>query len=374
MGVTMMTGTLGVRLGSRTVDELLLHTDALLEAVLQELAEMVARTATEGERAGRVRRGPAHIDLVGELTERTLEHGKRFRPVLAHWGWVAGDGDHRTYEHIVRVAAALELLQLFALIQDDVMDRSHSRRGRTCLHVSAAGQHRAADGLGDPVLFGDGVATLVSDLALSEASLLIAPTTSEVRAAWRVMTVEMVEGQLLDLTHTASRGRDLKTAMRIARSKSGRYTISRPLQLGALVAGAEPSLVRGLGGWGDLVGDAFALRDDVLGVWGDPARTGKPAGDDLRSGKPTALLAWASELLPEADRPLLVAFDAGTLDDRDVTALQGAMIHAGVLERAEQAISDLVANAERALARLDIDTQTRDALREIASAVAWRNS
>ena len=88
MGVTMMTGTLGVRLGSRTVDELLLRTDALLEAVLQELAEMVARTATEGERAGRVRRGPAHIDLVGELTERTRQHGKRFRPVLAHWGWL----------------------------------------------------------------------------------------------------------------------------------------------------------------------------------------------------------------------------------------------------------------------------------------------
>ena len=89
------------------------------------------------------------FDLVGELTARTRKHGKRFRPVLAHWAWVAGDGDHRTSEHIVRVAAALELLQLFALIQDDVMDRSQSRRGRTCLHMSAAEQHRTADGLGD---------------------------------------------------------------------------------------------------------------------------------------------------------------------------------------------------------------------------------
>ena len=197
------------------------------------------------------------------------------------------------------MAAALELLHLFALIQDDVMDRSDSRRGRTTLHVSAAQRHLTSGGLGDPVLFGDSVATLVSDLALSEASLLVAPCAPDVRAAWRLMAVELVEGQLLDLTHTAGRRRDVETSRRIARFKSSRYTISRPVQLGALVGGADPALVRGLIGWGDLVGDAFAVRDDLLGVWGDPVRTGKPAGDDLRSGKPT-VLSWAAELLPAA--------------------------------------------------------------------------
>ncbi|HSO64796.1 MAG TPA: polyprenyl synthetase family protein, partial [Ornithinibacter sp.] len=316
--------------------------------------------------------GPLAVDLVGELAERSRNHGKRLRPVLAHWGWVVGGGTHDTHDDIARVAAALELLHLFALIQDDVMDRSDSRRGRTTLHVSAAERHRTADGLGDPVLFGDSVATLVSDLALSEASILVAPTSFDVRSTWRLMTVELVEGQLLDLTHTAGRRRDLATSLRIARFKSGRYTISRPVQLGALVGGASPDLVRGLVAWGDLVGDAFAVRDDVLGVWGDPARTGKPAGDDLRSGKPTALLSWASELLPDPARPLLAACDAGTLDDAGVDALQQAMVDAGVLERAEQTIAELVARSHCSLDELDVDPEADLALRELAETIAWR--
>ena len=116
---------------------------------------MLARTATAGECAGRVRRGPVQFDLVGELTARTRKHGKPFRPVLAHWGWVAGDGDHRTSEHIVRVAAALELLQLFALIQDDVMDRSRRdavARASTRALPNSTGPPTAWVA---PVLFGD---------------------------------------------------------------------------------------------------------------------------------------------------------------------------------------------------------------------------
>ena len=188
------------------------------------------------------------------------------------------------------------------------------------------------------------------------------------------MAVELVEGQLLDLTHTAGRRRDLRTSLRIARFKSGRYTISRPVQLGALVGGASPELVRRLVAWGDLVGDAFALRDDVLGVWGDPALTGKPAGDDLRSGKPTALLSWSSELLPGSARRLLAACDAGTLDDAAVDALQRAMVDAGVLERAERTISDLVDRSHRALDELDVDADAELALRELAEAIAWRTT
>ncbi|HZB66617.1 MAG TPA: polyprenyl synthetase family protein, partial [Ornithinibacter sp.] len=263
---------------------------------------------------------------------------------------------------------------LFALIQDDVMDRSDSRRGRPTLHVVSSERHRRAAGLGDPSLFGDSVATLVSDLALSEATLLVAPAPPPVRAAWRLMAVELVEGQLLDVTHTAGRRRDLPTSHRIARFKSGRYTITRPLQLGALVAGADSDLVRGLVAWGDLVGDAFAVRDDVLGVWGDPARTGKPAGDDLRSGKPTALLAWAAELLPQRARPLLSACDGGTLDDDGVRALQQAMADAGVRERAEYTVTDLVARAHRALDELAVEPSADAALRDLADAIAWRSA
>jgi geranylgeranyl diphosphate synthase type I len=294
--------------------------------------------------------------------------------MLAHWGWVVGGGTAGTHPHLVRIAAALELLHLFALIQDDVMDRSDSRRGRPTLHVVAAERHREERGLGDDALFGDSVATLVSDLALSEATLLVAPTSAEVRAAWRLMAVELVEGQLLDVTHAAGRRRDHATSRRIARFKSGRYTITRPLQLGALVGGADPGLVRDLISWGDLVGDAFAVRDDVLGVWGDPTRTGKPAGDDLRSGKPTELLTWAAELLPLRDRPLLAACDDGTLDDTGVDALQRAMIAAGVRERAEQTIADLSRRAHACLDELSVEPQADAALRTLADAIAWRSA
>lgn len=379
MSAEVTTRSLDATRRRRPVAATLRAADELLEATFAELAQTLEQAAAEGGPdaafdVDELRRPPGTlgVDLVGELADRNGNHGKRLRPVLAHWGWVVAGGADGTADDLARVAAALELLHLFALIQDDVMDRSDSRRGRTTLHVDAAARHRAAAGLGDPDRFGDSVATLVSDLALSEATLLVAPTARPVRAAWRLMAVELVEGQLLDLTHTAGRRRDLDTARRIARFKSGRYTISRPIQLGALVGGAPDDLVHDLIAWGDLVGDAFAVRDDVLGVWGDPARTGKPARDDLRSGKPTALLSWASDLLPEDARPLLAACDAGELDDAGVDALQAAMAEAGVRDRAERTIADLVARSHRALDALDVDPEAELALRELAETIAWR--
>ncbi len=365
----------GARRRVTSPDETLAQADVVLETTFVELSDALVRAAGDCSPAdGDPSPGPLRVDLVGELAERTRNHGKRLRPVLAHWGWVLADGERETHPHLVRVAAALELLHLFALIQDDVMDRSDSRRGRPTLHVVSAERHRAARGLGDDSLFGDSVATLVSDLALSEATLLVASTPPQVRAAWRLMAVELVEGQLLDVTHTAGRRRDVSTSRRIARFKSGRYTITRPLQLGALVGGAGPELVRGLVEWGDLVGDAFAVRDDILGVWGDPARTGKPAGDDLRSGKPTALLAWAAELLPPRARPLLAACDAGTLDGDGVQALQRAMVEAGVRERAEYTVTELVSRAHHTLDALGVEPHADAALRDLADTIAWRSA
>ena len=359
-----------------TSDDTLARADALLLETVAGLRAALEAAAADGDPTD-LRHAPPGalaVDLTGELAQRSAKPGKRLRPTLAHWGWVLAGGRSDSHLDLTRVAAALELLQLFALVQDDVMDRSDSRRGLPTLHVTARDRHRATGGVGDPELFGDSVAVLVSDLALSEATLLIAPTSPAVRAAWRLMAVELVEGQLLDVTHTADRRRDLATSRRIARFKSGRYTISRPLQLGALVAGAGPDLVRRLVTWGDLVGDAFAVRDDVLGVWGDPALTGKPAGDDLRSGKPTALLSWAAELLPDADRPLLAACDAGTLDDAGVAALAAAMEAAGVRERAEATISE---SADRALEQLDdlgADDEAAGALRSLVESIAWRSA
>ena len=294
--------------------------------------------------------------------------------MLAHWGWAVAGGRGDSQPQVVRVAAALELLHLFALIQDDVMDRSASRRGRPTLHVVAAERHREQAGLGDAALFGDSVATLVSDLALSEATMLVAGTAPEVRAAWRLMAVELVEGQLLDVTHTAGRRRDLPTSRRIARFKSGRYTITRPLEFGALVAGAEAGLVRRLVTWGDLVGDAFAVRDDVLGVWGDPARTGKPAGDDLRSASPPHCSPGPGSCCPTTPARCSPPATPAPSTTPGSTRCSRRWSTPACASAPECAVADLVARAHHALDDLDVDPEADAALRDLADAIAWRSA
>ena len=323
--------------------------DALLEATFVELAESLERASAEGrdepgfdaDEDPRGATGALGVDLVGELADRNRNHGKRLRPVLAHWGWVVAGGGDDTASDLARVAAALELLHLFALIQDDVMDRSDSRRGRTTLHVDTAERHRSAAGLGDPERFGDSVATLVSDLALSEATLLVAPTSRAVRAAWRLMAVELVEGQLLDLTHTAGRRRDLATARRIARFKSGRYTISRPLQLGALVGGrgGRPRpRPRGLG---------RPRRRRVRRARRRPRRLGRPgAHGQARRRRPALGQAHGAAVLGVRAPPRRTpggcsptATPAGSTTPAS-TRSQVAMVDAGVRDRAERTIAD----------------------------------
>lgn len=345
--------------------------DRLLRQVFEELRRWDADVSLDGFS------GPAaiRIDLVDELVARTDNHGKRLRPVVAHWGWVAAGGARSgSHPALVRVAAAMELLHLFALVQDDVMDRSDERRGAPTMHVVATDLHRRYAGLGDATLFGDSVATLLGDLALSEATLLVADASPPVRALWRRMTVELVQGQLLDVTQGASRQRGMAAVRRIARLKSGRYTITRPLQLGALTAGAPASLVAMLEPFGDLVGDAFALRDDILGVRGDPVRTGKPACDDLRSAKPTVLLALAHRRLADDKQQLLHRLDTGSLDDADVEALQQALIDLGVRDTAERLVRDLTNSATDALRRMPIDQAALPGLQQLAEAIAWRDA
>ncbi len=325
------------------------------------------------------------VDLLGELTTRARNHGKRFRPTMAHWAYVGAGGGRATSARgvgapdprdadLVTIGAALELLHLFALIQDDVMDRSDTRRGQPTLHVVCRDRHLERDGLGDATLFGDSVAVLAADLALAEAGGLVAQCPGAVRALWRLMIVELVEGQLLDLTHAASRSRDIETSRVIARLKSGRYTVTRPLQLGAAAAGASEELLHGLGAWGDLVGEVFAVRDDVLGAFGDPALTGKPAGDDLVRGKPTVLLSWAEDMVTGSARDLLTRCDRGELDHAEVPRLQTALIASGVLDRAESAIAATMTQARDVLDGLGLRERARDELSAMAETVAWRQS
>ncbi len=316
------------------------------------------------------------IDLVGELRRGLRAGGKRVRPVFGYWGWVGAGGTQRSQTRVdlVRVGAALELLHYFALVQDDVMDQSDHRRGRPTVHVEARDRHRRWGGLGEPERFGDSVAVLLGDLALHEASMLVSTTGAPLLRLWRQMTVELVHGQLWDLTQAACRGRRVEISRAIARLKTGRYSVTRPLQLGATAAQADPALVAALGQFGDLVGDAFAIRDDILGIWGDPAITGKPAGDDLREAKPTLLLTLASQRVPPDERDLWSRCDAGILGDDDVRRLADDLVDWGVRDEAEAVIVDLVRRAEAALAELTLPVEAREALLELLHSCAWRQS
>ncbi len=214
-------------------------------------------------------------DLVSLLRTQVQSGGKRLRPTMARLGWCYAGAPAGTESDLVRLGAALEMLHVFTLVQDDVMDRSDRRRGLATVHVQVAASHGEAGARGDAQQFGDSIAVLVGDLAHAAAEHMASGLPAPVHRLWRAMVMELVAGQALDLAGAADRRRDLAHARRVAAVKSGAYSIQRPLTLGATLANALPEDVTALHAYGDHVGRAFALRDDVLGVWGDPAVTGK---------------------------------------------------------------------------------------------------
>ena len=322
---------------------------------------------------------PADILLDHDLPEMLQAlngtGGKRIRPSMAYWGWVAAGGrpGDQSEAAVVRAGAALELLHIFALIHDDVMDESDSRRGKPSVHTLAAQLHLHAGARGDARHFGESIAVLVGDLAHAEADHLVTELPRPMRQIWRLLVVELVHGQSRDLTGSASGRRDLDHARRVARMKSGRYTVQRPLELGAAAAGAPDEVRSALLGYGEEVGEAFALRDDLLGVWGDPRSTGKPAGDDLISGKPTVILALADERLQGSARRLLRRVGTPELSPADVTLLQAALAEQGVVEAVEARISEHVRAAGAALASVELDADGVAGLTGMAHLVAWRD-
>ena len=301
--------------------------------------------------------------------------GKRIRPSMCLWGWVVAGGrrDDRGAADVLQVATALELLHVFALIHDDVMDESASRRGQPSVHTLAAQLHLHSGSRGSASRFGDNIAVLVGDLAHAEADHLVSALPAAMRAIWRVLVVELVRGQSRDLTGSAAGRRDLEHARHVAQMKSGCYTVWRPLQLGAAAAGANRATVEVLASYGSEVGEAFALRDDLLGVWGDPARTGKPAGDDLLSGKPTVIISLAYELLHGPARAVLERVGTPALSPADVTFLQDALRAGGVVDAVESRISAHVHAAVAALDTGGLDPQGVAGLTQMAHRIAWRD-
>ncbi|OLT17865.1 isopentenyl-diphosphate delta-isomerase [Serinicoccus sp. CUA-874] len=315
-------------------------------------------------------------DLPSWLRAVLTHGGKRLRPRMGHWGFVAAGGrlGSRCHDDLVRAAAALEMLHAFALIHDDVMDQSSTRRGAPAAHVVAAKRHRQGGGQGRAERFGENIAILLGDLAHSLADRLVNPLPSTMRDYWYELNLELIAGQRGDLTGSAAGRRDLAHAEAVAALKSGAYTIERPLQLGSLAAVADGEQREALSAYGRHLGRAFAWRDDILGVWGEPERTGKPSGDDLREGKTTLIWVLGSERLTGAAADAMARVGTDQARAEDVAVLQDALESAGVRQDLETRIREEVEAAEAALRPGLLTEEGIAGLRDEARAIAWRDA
>jgi len=299
--------------------------------------------------------------------------GKRLRPLFCTWGYVAAGG-RADDPRVIDAGAAFELLHAFALVHDDVMDGSGTRRRQPTVHTSFERDHAGAAWNGESRRFGEGVAILVGDLAQVYAERLMVGAPPEAIDVWHELQVEINVGQYLDVIGTAQGGVPLDAARRIARYKSGKYTIERPLHVGAALAGRLEELRAPLSAYGDPLGEAFQLRDDLLGAFGDPAVTGKPVGDDLREGKPTPLLAVGRLRATGDDRALLALVGSITLDDDQVLGAQDALVRCGAVDAIETVIGDLHAAAVAAAVAGPFASHVAEALVGLAHDVVGRSS
>jgi geranylgeranyl diphosphate synthase, type I len=324
----------------------------------------------------------ARLDAVGtelapmaEAITELLAGGKRLRPAFAYWGWRGAGGSDT--EQAVRAVSSLELLQACALIHDDVMDGSDTRRGRPSAHRRFGTLHRGNRWSGSHEAFGVGAAILLGDLCLSWADELLMESGLSPDALTRgkhvydLMRTELMAGQYLDLLEQAIGGGSVERAMRVVRFKSAKYTVERPLHLGAALAGASPELIAAYTRFGLPLGEAFQLRDDILGVFGDPEETGKPAGDDLREGKQTVLVAIAAEKATPRDAALLRRrLGDPALDADGVEQLRAVITSTGAPEAVEKLISTLVEQAMTALET--VASPAREVLGDLAVAATSR--
>ncbi len=308
--------------------------------------------------------------LFDALRRFICQGGKRLRPSFCFWGAVGGGADP-TDPRLRDAGAALELLHAFALIHDDVMDGSDSRRGAPSAHRVFEEHHRRGGLRGESRRYGEGLAILAGDLAFVYADTLLEAGPPLARDVWHQLRIELTMGQWIDVIGAAQRDRSPARARWVASYKSGRYTVERPLQLGAALAG-RPDLFGPFSAFGRPLGEAFQLRDDLLGAVGDPSRTGKPVGDDLRDGKPTLLLALATERASAADRRLLDRAGAADLTDEELRALQSTIVGSGAVDTVECEIATLVEQAAAALDRCALAPPAHDALLRLCRLVAWR--
>ncbi|MEB3051868.1 bifunctional (2E,6E)-farnesyl/geranyl diphosphate synthase [Mycolicibacter sp. MYC123] len=326
--------------------------------------------------------GEDYHDLVTGLEEFVLSGGKRLRPAFAYWGWRALTGRDADDGELL-LFSSLELLHACALVHDDVIDASATRRGSPTTHRKFAELHRTRRWRGSADQFGLSAAILVGDLALVWADDIVAEADlppaarRRVRRVWSDIRTEVLGGQYLDIVAESSGVESIASAMTVNTYKTASYTVVRPLQLGAAAADDRPDIATLFSELGTDLGVAFQLRDDVLGVFGDPAVTGKPSGDDLRSGKRTVLVA---EAVTRADRSdpaaaqQLRASIGTALTDTEVRELCGIIESVGALAAVETRIDELTRRAMDALAAAPIDDAAKAGLTDLARRVADRTA
>jgi geranylgeranyl diphosphate synthase type I len=346
-------------------DAMIRRVEARLAAVLDERAASLSVV------------GPELVALSEAARRIVLNGGKRLRPRFAYWGWrsvrPAADDD----SGLVAAAASLELLHSCALVHDDLMDASSTRRGHPSAHAAFAALHRAKGWAGDGAVFGSAAAILLGDLLLAWADALFscARVSAPAGAVYDETRQLVMAGQYLDVLVQARGGFSPDDALRVVEFKTSKYTVEGPLHLGAAAAGAAPEVFAALTAYALPIGEAFQLRDDVLGVWGDPAETGKPAGDDLREGKRTLLVALAMQRATPAQADLLrQGLGHRGLDARRVHLLREVIVDTGALDDVEHRIATRTAEARAGLQDAPIAEDARAALDALAVAATQRRT
>jgi len=339
------------------------------------------------------------LDHILAYANSMLRSGKRFRARFCYWGWRsieqpdASDplGGIETLEDaspVIDLATSLEVFHAAALVHDDIMDNSDTRRGLPAAHRAFERIHVDRSYTGSAPHFGTSTALLLGDLLLAWSDDLLGAALAEqspdvalaTRAQFSTMRQEVTLGQYLDIHEEAAwlhHGQDerLDRALRVVTYKSAKYSMEAPLLIGASLAGAKPNQLDDLSAFGLPLGIAFQLRDDVLGVFGDSEITGKPSGDDLREGKRTVLIARAEASMPEsAKRVFNELLGDRSLDPGQIEVMQSTLRDTGALEEVETSIEHYANTAMRALDTADITEGARAELKRLADAVTRRNS
>lgn len=326
--------------------------------------------------------GPRVAPLLDSIRS-LLAGGKRLRPAFCYWGWRGAGGP--ASDDAVRAAAAVEMFQAAALLHDDVMDASDTRRGLPTAHRRMAALHRDRRWTGSPDRFGTAAAVLAGDLCLAWSDeLLVRSGLAQERVAagrdvFDLMRTQLMGGQYLDVLAQAlpesDGGGTTEQARHVIRFKSAKYTVEHPILLGGTLAGAPQELLDSYSRYGLPLGEAFQLRDDVLGVFGDPDETGKPAGDDLREGKRTVLVAEAfAAASPEQEKVLRRFLGDPDLDEEGVAAVQTVLVESRALRTVEDMIDRLAAEATAALESSSTAEPARQVLARLVDASTVRRT